>query len=178
MNISRVQLVLGLFYAFTLVTFSQQKNSQLFDIARHGSLQELKEVLNDRPLQIDTPNARGYTPLMLACYYSNVEVAKHLIDHLQSLDTNSGYGTALMAATVKGNNDLVIYLLEHGANPNITDGNGTTALHYAVMFNLEIIASKLIDAGAKSDLEDNRGNTAKDYALIKNNKKLLTLFNL
>lgn len=156
--------------------FSQQENLDIFSIARSGSLTDLKTILEKKPESIDQKNMSGYTPLILACYSGNNEVAKYIIDKSNNIDLSNGYGTALMASVVKGNEELVTYLLSNKADVNISDDNGTTALHYAVIFNLEKIAEKLINSGAKYNLKDNRGNTAKDYATLKNNQKILTLF--
>lgn len=154
----------------------ENKANQIFDIARKGTLHELKELLQSYPLAIDMPNDAGYNALTLACYNSNNEVAKYIVEQTKNINANNGYGTALMAATVKGNIELVEYLIQHNADMNISDANGKTALHYAVVFNSYEIVEFLIKAGAKFDLKDNRGNTAKDYAKLKSNKKILTLF--
>lgn len=165
--------------SFVLLPFSivsQEKTTTIFDIARTGSLSEIKEFKKENPKAIDSKNDSGYTPLILACYNGNNEVAKYIIDNCKDVNLNNGYGTALMAATIKGNIELVNYLLKKDADTNIADSNGTTALHYAVIFNLDDIAEALVKSGAKYNLKDNRGNTAKDYALLKNKKRLLTLF--
>jgi len=67
-------------------------------------------------------------------------------------------------------------LLEKEAKTNITDANGTTALHYATLFKQTEIAKLLVEAGANYNLKDGNGKSAYDYALINNNKELLTLF--
>ncbi|CAL2065098.1 ankyrin repeat domain-containing protein [Tenacibaculum sp. 190524A05c] len=163
---------------FISVSGLTQENTanEIFNIARNGSLQELKELLAVHPMSIDMPNEAGYNALTLACYNSNNEVAKYIVENTKSINANNGYGTALMAATVKGNVELVEYLVQHNADMDISDANGKTALHYAVVFNSYEIVEFLIKSGAKFDLKDNRGNTAKDYAKLKSNKKILTLF--
>ncbi|CAL2083303.1 ANK_REP_REGION domain-containing protein [Tenacibaculum sp. 190524A05c] len=163
---------------FISVSGLTQENTanEIFNIARNGTLQELKELLAVHPMSIDMPNEAGYNALTLACYNSNNEVAKYIVENTKSINANNGYGTALMAATVKGNVELVEYLVQHNADMDISDANGKTALHYAVVFNSYEIVEFLIKSGAKFDLKDNRGNTAKDYAKLKSNKKILTLF--
>lgn len=164
-----------IFLNFSLL-YSQEKSADIFQIARNGSVTELKQILKQDPLAINKTNLSGYTPLILACYNGNDQVAKYLVENDADIDLNNGYGTALMAATIKGNAALVTFLLKHKANVNLSDTNGTTALHYAVIFNLDEIAELLYKAGAKYDIKDGRGNTAKDYALLKNKTKLVTLF--
>jgi ankyrin repeat protein len=49
--------------------------------------------------------------------------------------------------------------LEAGANPNATDANGWTPLHFAAQANWPEGAMALIEAGAAIDPEDGHGNT-------------------
>jgi ankyrin repeat protein len=48
---------------------------------------------------------------------------------------------ALLLASAGGHEAFSIFLLEHGANPNSTDRNGITAMHYAIMNGLGQAAS-------------------------------------
>ena len=80
-----------------------------------------------------------------------------------------------MAATVKKNSNLVKLLLENNANPNLTDQNNSTALHFSVIFNQQEIIELLMKHKADPNIKDNRGNTALDYAKITNNNKFIQL---
>lgn len=44
--------------------------------------------------------------------------------------------------------NIVYLLLEHGADPNIKDADGNTALHYAVYVGKPAIAAALLPYGA------------------------------
>ena len=164
------------FFLISSVCFiNAQEKTTIFDIARKGTLTQLKKAhLADASI-INRINNEGYAPLTLACYYNNNEVAKYLIEHSEDIDSNSGYGTPLMAATVKKNTQLIELLLKKGADPNKTDANGSTALHYAVIFNFNDIVALLVNANASKTLRDNRGKTASDYAKITDNKKIIEL---
>ena len=156
----------------------QAQDVSIFDIARNGTLAQLKlEVKKDAEI-INKVSLEGYAPLTLACYYSNNEVAKYLIAHVKDINAISGYGTPLMAATVKRNTELVKLLLENDANPNLTDQNGSTALHFCIIFSDVEIARLLVNAKADATLKDNRGKSAEDYARITGNKEILELLNL
>jgi ankyrin repeat protein len=164
------------FFTFLSInSFSQEKS--IFDIARNGSLAELKILVKQNPDIINRKNKEGYTPLTLSCYSGNNEVAKYLIENVKNINAKSGYGTPLMAAVVKNNTELTTLLIKKGVYINATDPNGTTALHYAVMFGLEEITKLLVTAKAKIDLKDNRGNSAIDYAKIKGNSNIIQLLN-
>lgn len=160
---------------YTLNSFSQENS--IFDIARSGSLVELKEAVKKDPEIINKVSKEGYTPLTLSCYSGNTDVAKYLIQNVKNINAKSGYGTPLMAAVVKNNVELTDLLIKNKAEINTVDPNGTSALHYAVMFGLEKITKLLVAAKANATLKDNRGNTAIDYAKIKGNLTIIKLLN-
>ena len=149
--------------------------SDVFEISRNGSLEQIEKLYYKSPEVINTKNERGHTPLILACYNGNVSVAKFLIARVNDVNETSDDGSALMAATVKGQTELVELLLEKNANPNLTDVNGTTALHYAVMFEQEQIIKSLIANDAKVNIKNGSNQTALDIAKIKNNQKIIEI---
>ncbi|QEN08006.1 hypothetical protein EXM22_08420 [Oceanispirochaeta crateris] len=68
--------------------------------------------------------------------------------------------TALMRAVWQERTDLVRRLLSSGADPNLKDMNGQTALYFALQFTHDNdILSLLLRAGARTDLVDNSGKT-------------------
>jgi ankyrin repeat protein len=152
-----------------------QEKLDVFDIARKGTVEQVKEVLKTNPNAFKTVNSDGFSPLTLACYKGNNEVAKLLIENGCDINQKSSMGTPLMAAVVKGNIEIVSLLLKKNAEVNVTDNNGTTALLYATMFKNKEIVSLLIKANANPDLKDNRGNSALDYAILSNDDKLIEI---
>ena len=167
---------------FLLVLFSTSfalnGQTDIFDICRNGSVAQLMEIYKKEPLMINKTNSDGYSPLVLSCYHGNEEVVAFLIDKVIDINGRSDYGTPLMAAVVKGNTKIINILLKHNAKTNIADNNGTTALHYAVMFKNYDVIELLIDANADINLKDNRGQTAIDYAKIFNDETLNNLLKI
>jgi ankyrin repeat protein len=49
--------------------------------------------------------------------------------------------TPLLIATISGHEDVALYLLENGADPNAADGTGATALHYSVFNGMALIGA-------------------------------------
>lgn len=162
-----------LFVVFSQLAYSQQ---DIFDVARKGTVEELKRVLKENPAAINSVNKEGYSLLMLATYRSNNEVAKFLIENGADVNGTSNYGSPLMAAVVKGNTEIAKLLLEHKADTGIADASGNTALIYAAIFKKYEIAEMLVKANANCDIKDIRGNTAMDYAKMTNDEKLMELF--
>lgn len=164
--------IITLFMSTTIVT--AQKN--IFDVCRNGTLEELKTLYNENPESINIKNNNGYTPLILACYHGNEKVIPFLIEKVDDINGSCNFGTPLMAAVYKRNLNITRMLLNKKADPNIIDANGTTALHFASLFNEVEIAKLLIKAGAKPNLKDGNKKSAYDYAFINNNEKLLNIF--
>jgi hypothetical protein len=173
-ELQKIIIFIFCFFITSLTTIQSQEIS-IFDIARQGTLAQLKSAIKKDANIINTSSKEGYAPLTLACYSGNNEVAKYLITHVDDIDSKSSYGTPLMAATVKKNTELVRLLLQKKANPNAVDQNGSSALHFSVIFSYEEIIKLLMLAEADPTIKDNRGNSALDYARITNNKKITEL---
>ena len=160
-------LILGFTHAFS--------QNEIFDASRNGVVSDVISIYTKYPNSINLTSEEGYTPLILACYHGNEEVVEYLVKKVEDVNQSSPYGSALMAAVVKGNTKIVELLLNSNADANIADENGTTAMHYAVMFRNYEAVKLLIKANADVKLKDNRGQCALDYAVNYNDKKLTNL---
>lgn len=90
-------------------------------------------------------------------------------------DNKENGWTALHWAAVKGNNNMVSYLIEEGANVNApaeTDMN-QTPLMLAINFGRISAAKLLIDLGADVNIKDDFGATALNYAFLTKNRELV-----
>lgn len=147
----------------SLSVTSQTKNA--FDIARTGTAAEMHELMKSDPDALNNADSRGFTPLILACYRGNVEVAKFLIENVKDLNYKSPEGTALAALSINYHPELTEMLLRNNADPDIADSNGTTPLIWAVKQGNEDLVALLIKYGAKKDKADNLGVTPFEYAM-------------
>ena len=76
-------------------------------------------------------NGNGFTPLLFAARVGDLESTRVLLEAGADVnDTGNDGLSALTVATVRANVPLALYLLDHGANPNL-HGAGYTALHWA-----------------------------------------------
>ncbi|TXG39332.1 ankyrin repeat domain-containing protein [Seonamhaeicola maritimus] len=158
-----------------LISTGLNSQNSIFDHCRNGNVSEIEKLHNQNPSIINLKNDYGYTPIMLAAYHGKENVVAFLLDKDVAINECSDYGTPLMAAVVKGHFNIAQLLLEKKANPNISDIKGTTALHYATMFqNLEII-KLLVTAGADVNLKNNVGKTPMDFGLASNNNDLINI---
>lgn len=167
-------LMLSVILGFTL-TFAQEKAKTIFDIARTGTVAEVKDLMKKDPNVINETNEAGFSPLILACYRGNVEVAKFLADNVKDINYKSNEGTALSGLAFRYNKELVEYLLSKNANPNITDANGTTPLFWAVKSGNKELTELLLKYKADKSIKDLQGMTPFEYALQTNNKEIINL---
>ena len=161
-------------FFFSLTSIAQEK-LDVFEIARKGTAQQAFEIIKTDAKAFNTTNSNGFTPLILACYRGNNEVAKILIENNCDINVKSEMGTALMASIVKGNNEIASFLIDKKADVNLTDAQGTTALMYAVQFkNIDLVKLLLVNKADKS-LQDNKGKTAFEYAAFSGNEAIINL---
>ncbi|KMQ67071.1 ankyrin [Chryseobacterium sp. FH2] len=169
-----LMLLLSMFLSLTFIS-AQEKAKSIFDIARSGTVAEVKELMKQNPDIINETNDHGFSPLILACYRGNTEVAKFLMDNVKDINYTSQEGTALAGLSVKYNKDLVEYLLKKNANPNITDATGSTPLFWAVKFGNKELTELLLKNKADKSIKDSQGMTPFEYALQTNNKEIINL---
>lgn len=165
--------LLILFLLFGVFTFAQQKD--VFDVARSGTVQEMESLMKQNPDVINSVNNNGFSPLILACYRGNVDVAKFLMDNVKDVNYKSQEGTALAGLSVKYNKELTEYLLNKNADPNITDSTGSTPLFWAVKFGNKELIQLLLKHKADKSQKDSMGMTPFEYAVQTNNKEIINL---
>ena len=71
---------------------------------------------------------------------------------------------ALVTAAHEGEFDLVRSLISNGANPNITNEHGDTAVILAAQHVFDTIIEFLLDHGAEINAKDHDGDTALDIS--------------
>ena len=110
----------------------------------------------------------GFTPLMFAASVGDLESAKLLV--ARGADVNHSTmedGNTMLLATANGHEDVALFLLESGADPNSKAGDGSdiTALHYALRDGIKsLMESK--GAGFFSQLvqQEQQSTTKKEEA--------------
>ena len=81
----------------------------------------------------------------------------HNFFDINSVDLYSNNDTLLIKATKENCKVIVKYLLEKGADPNIKNNFGNTAIHYAISYKYFRIADILRKNGAREDIENVKG---------------------
>ncbi len=165
-------------FLFLFISLGMNAQIDIYEIARHGCAEDLQIVFKNYPNIINLKNESGFSPLTIASYSGNLEIATLLAKHVENIDLNSNVGTPLMAAVYRNNNDIAKMLLDLGADSNIADGKGTTALHYAIKFKNVNLIKVLVNNGADINLKDNKGLSPLDYAKIDNNENIVELLKI
>ncbi len=85
----------------------------------------------------------GFTPLMFAAQSGDLESVQALVEAGADVnDATPDDGSALVLAATNGHEEVGIYLLEKGADPNAADGYGITALHWTMQQGIAFIYSR------------------------------------
>ena len=169
------------FRTIMLLLFLSQNlcgQNDIFELARRGSVQEVKAVVKETPNVLNAKDQRGSTPLVLACYYNNIDIVRYIIQNIDDVNGTTKDGSPLMASAVKGYNAISKLLITAGTDVNLQDANQTTALHYAVMFKNYDLVLMLLEAGANPNHKNNVGQSPMDFAVMQNDKRMNILFKI
>nr|XP_014433683.1 DNA-binding protein RFXANK isoform X2 [Pelodiscus sinensis] len=145
----------------------------IHQLAAQGELSQLKEHLRKGDNLVNKPDERGFTPLIWASAFGEIETVRHLLDwgadpHVLAKERES----ALSLASTGGYTDIVIMLLERDVDINIYDWNGGTPLLYAVRGNHVKCVEALLARGADLTTEADSGYTPMDLAVALGHKKV------
>jgi ankyrin len=122
-------------------------------------------------------NAGKNTPLYLAVAYNRISMARALLSYGQeqvNVVCRGGW-TALINAADLANEEMVILLLQAGADHSIKNDRGMTALHMAAKKNNLEVAKLLILAGASVDTKGADGLTPLALATTGGHLEVTTL---
>lgn len=116
---------------------------------------------------------RGMTPLYHASRKGWGNIMELLLDRGAEIDAKSYGETALLKASKKGVNDvnLVQILLDYGADTNIQDSKGNTALYYAALNRNMKMIDLLLDYGADMSIKNKRGDSPERILKMLNKAK-------
>uniref|UniRef100_A0A6G1RMB8 Regulatory factor X associated ankyrin containing protein n=1 Tax=Hypotaenidia okinawae TaxID=2861861 RepID=A0A6G1RMB8_9GRUI len=145
----------------------------IHQLAAQGELGQLKEHLQKDKNLVNKPDERGFTPLIWAAAFGEIETVRHLLEwganpHTLAKERES----ALSLASMGGYTDIVTMLLERKVDINIYDWNGGTPLLYAVRGNHVKCVEALLARGADLTTEADSGYTPMDLAVALGHKKV------
>lgn len=119
-------------------------------------------------------NARGETPLHLACKKNKIEETRQLVESMFDVNAKDYAGWApLHEAIQSGSVSIVEYLLKQKCLVNIPGPDYTTPLHQAASLNHTQIVKLLLSYGANKELTDFNGLKPEDCTSNKAVKDVL-----
>ncbi len=139
----------------------------LFEASAVGKFDVVAHLVYSHPDAVNSYADDGFTPLGLACYFGQLEVARYLI--LKGADvnqpSNNGFHVFPIHSAAAGNyNSIVRTLIENGANVNVKQQAGVTPLHTAAQNgNLELLIL-LLENGAETNVRMEGGKLPADLA--------------
>jgi ankyrin repeat protein len=127
--------------------------------AEKGNLNAVALFLSSG-INIDTRDARGWTPLIASSFHGNEGIALLLIRNFADIHAKDtgGYGSLHWAA-FKGYDNVVKLLIEKGVDTNTLSNHGWTPLLQASSRGHLIAARHLINGGANVNLATHDGWT-------------------
>ena len=130
---------------------------------RHQS-EAVVELFLERGADVTQRNHLGETPLHVACAVQSVHCAKLLLSKTETdvMAVDQKHRTPLHFAVMNtvSSVQLVELLLENGANANVPDESGLTALHIAALNEQMHSVESIIWSGADVSATTNKGITA------------------
>ena len=134
----------------------------LFLALRAESPRVVDALLRSPKTDVNSANAAGETPLMMAALRGNLVQARALVARGAHIDRDGW--TPLHYAATGPSTELVAYLLDKGATIDARSPNGTTPLMMAARYGNPASAQLLLERGADKRLRNQRGLDAADFA--------------
>lgn len=141
----------------------------------------IAEMLIDAGAPLDVTAANDEPLLVWMVRTKHTDIARVMVEHGVALNEADLLGfTALMHAAAAGMEDVVVLLLDHGADPNTVNRTmgGGTALHAAAVsdsLRRWAIAKALLDHGADLSIRGKGGQTALSLAIERGDEDMVKL---
>ena len=143
-NLSAVQLLVSHRADVSAQESRQKQTALMWAVAQKHS--QVVRALLDSGADVHARSTGGFTPLLFAARVGDLDSIRLLLQAGADVNEKTPEGlSALLVASSSGRFEaLSIFLLDQGADPNVTDGNGITPLHYAAPKGISAIGSAAV----------------------------------
>jgi uncharacterized protein len=138
-----------------------KKTLDIFEATSLGRNDRLRELARD-PSAVNSRSADGFTALHFACFFSQPEAARILIDNGAAVDAVAANLMAVMplhSAASARNLEAARLLLEHGAPVNAHQHGGWVPIHAAAQNGDRPMVELLLSHHADPKLANDEGKT-------------------
>jgi hypothetical protein len=139
-----------------------QGRSALEVSLRESSAKAVNALLRLPAVEVNSANAAGESPLMLAALLGQLDLAKKLV--ARGARINKAGWTPLHYACSGPDEGVIAWLLSQGADINARSPNGSTPLMMAARYGSLDSPGLLLAAGADAMLRNEQGLQAVDFA--------------
>jgi ankyrin repeat protein len=131
------------------------------ELAAWSGKADVVSFLLDRGADPNLCDSFGLTPLNCAAMRGDVESMTVLLQHGADINRLDSHGRTALSDAIAclGSYSAVEWLLDHGADPNLTGGDRWSALHQAAARGDSAIVRLLIHRGANAHFQDGNGRT-------------------
>ena len=156
---------------------SRSPDLDVFDAALVGDNKRLAAFVTKDPKLVTAFSPLGWQPLMLASFGGNLDGVKLLLAKGAEVNARASTrfrNTSLQIALLAGEGPVIIYLLDHGADPNVRQNLDFTPLHEAAFLGRIDLIQLLLDHGAEINARSTKGETPLGSALRRSKSEAVT----
>lgn len=123
------------------MTTEKNNDNRLFKAIENGDLEEVKRLVENDGVKVETVNEYNVTPLHIAVKLNKLEVVQFLVTKGANVNAIDGCNrTPLHIAAEQNNTEVAKFLVTNGANINALDQWQRAPLHNAAISgNLEVV---------------------------------------
>lgn len=150
----------------------------IFSASMAGVRARVSELLAEDRGLVNSYSSDGWTPLHVAAFFSQKEIAEVLLANgadVHARSRNAMGNTPLHAAAAASQADVVRVLLAHGADVNARQHGGFVPLHAAAQNGDIELAKLLIAQGADVKARAENNQNALDFAMTKGHQVMVDL---
>jgi ankyrin repeat protein len=139
---------------------------EIHDAVQQGEIEPVKTLVEENIELANLADEFGQTPLHLAVFGNQNEIAEYLISKDADINALNGVNqSVLLYAAYVDNGEMVEMLIAQGASMDDPDIFGRVPLHYAARQHSLGALLPLIDNEAEIDIKDNIGETPLHFAI-------------